>query len=151
MQAEAIGLTENSTAFTKLDVPNTRCGKTVEKVREEYRSDDDTEDLTNLPHHEQVHSTQKNVQKHIVSLSETMKLVGNLFLDDFEHLVTLDSRNCVDNSVAPTMSSLEETGKKEYRGSVKKVLLERTTSVLDTIKINSLALFQDSSVKGITK
>jgi hypothetical protein len=49
------------------------------------------------------------------------------------------------------MSSVEETGKKQYRDSVKKVLLERTTSVLDTIKITSLALFQDSPVKGITK
>ena len=74
-----------------MDVPRTRSGKTVERVREEYRSEDYIEDLTNVQHHGQGHSTQTNVQKHIASLSETMKLVGNPFLDDFEDLVTLDS------------------------------------------------------------
>ena len=62
-------------------------------------------------------------------------------------LKNLDSRNCVDKSVVHTVRSLEETGKKQYNDFVKKVLLERTTSIHDPIKRNSLALFKTSQSK----
>ena len=51
-----------------------------------------------------------------------MKQMGNPFLDDFKDLVTLDSRKCVHESVVHTVRSLEETGKKQYKDFVKKVL-----------------------------
>lgn len=37
--------------------------------------------------------------------------MGNPFLDDFEELVTLDSRNCAEKSVVDGLERLEETGK----------------------------------------
>ena len=50
-----------------------------------------------------------------------------------------------------TVRSLEETGKKQYKDFVKKVLLERTTSIHDPIKRNSLALFKTPQSKILPK
>ena len=50
-----------------------------------------------------------------------------------------------------TVRSLEETGKKQYKDFVKKVLLERTTSIHDPIKRNSLALFKTPQSKILQK
>ena len=44
------------------------------------------------------------------------------FSDDFPELVKLDSRNCIDESVANDLFILEETGIKQYQAYVKKVL-----------------------------
>ena len=50
-----------------------------------------------------------------------------------------------------TVRSLEETGKKQYKDFVKKVLLARTTSIHDPIKRNSLALFKTPQSKILPK
>ena len=92
----AVGLIENRTAFRRWMLSGPEMARLLKEFEEEYLAEDDKEDLTNLQHHEQGHSTQKKFQQHVVSLSETMKQMGNPFLDDFEELVTLDSRNCVD-------------------------------------------------------
>ena len=147
----AVGLTENPTAFRRWMLSGPEMARLLKEFQEEYHAEDDKEDLTNLQHHEQGHSTQKKFQQHVVSLFETMKQMGNPFLDDFEELVTLDSRNCVDKSVVHTVRSLEETGKKQCKDFVKKVLLERTTSIHDPIKRNSLALFKTPQSKILPK
>ena len=77
--------------------------------------------------------------------------MGNFFLDDFLELVTLDSRNCVDESVALAMYTLENTGIKQYQDYVTKVLEDRTVSIHEPIKRNSLALFKRPQVKAISK
>ena len=41
--------------------------------------------------------------------------MGNPFLDHFLELWTLDSRNCVDESVVAALHTLEETGKKQLQ------------------------------------
>ena len=87
----AVGLTENPTAFRRWMLSGPEMARLLKEFEEEYLGEDDKEDLTNLQHHEQGHSTQKKFQQHVVSLSETMKQMGNPFLDDFEELVTLDS------------------------------------------------------------
>ena len=38
----------------------------------------------------------------------------NTFFDDFPELVTLDSHNCMDESVALALYTLEDTGIKQY-------------------------------------
>ena len=134
----AVGLTENPTAFRRWMLSGPEMARLLKEFEEEYLADDDKEDLTNLQHHEQGHSTQKKFQQHVVSLSETMKQMGNPFLDDFEELVTLDSRNCVDKSVVHTVRSLEETGKKQYKDFVKKIF--SSEQLLSTIPSRELSL-----------
>jgi len=61
-------------------------------------------------------------QNQVNSLIETIKKMGNPFSDDFPELVKLDSRNCVDESVAHDLFVLEETGIKQYEAYVRKSL-----------------------------
>ena len=46
----------------------------------------------------------------VTSLFKTIERMGNLFLDNFPELVTLNSRNCVDESVALALYTLKDTG-----------------------------------------
>ena len=48
--------------------------------------------------------------------------MGNPFLDDFDELISLDSRNCMDDSVATSLRTLEETGTNQYREYIKNVV-----------------------------
>ena len=77
--------------------------------------------------------------------------MGNPFLDNFEELVTLDSRNCIDQSVITSLYSLESIGKKQYEEFVQNVLEDCTHSIHDPIKRNSLALFTKPQPKGTSK
>ena len=44
--------------------------------------------------------------------------MGNHFLDNFPELVSLANRNCVDESVAIALHSLEDIGCKQYKDFV---------------------------------
>ena len=68
--------------------------------------------------------------------------MGNPFPDNFPELVTLDSRTCMDDSVAESLCTLEETGTTQYREYVKRVLQDFTDSIHSPIKKNFLALFK---------
>ena len=65
--------------------------------------------------------------------------MGNLFLDNFPELVTLDSRNCMDESVVKALYALEDIGVKQYQEFFKSVLKDCTRSIHEQ---NSLALFK---------
>ena len=77
--------------------------------------------------------------------------MGNPFLDDFPDLVTLDSRNCADESVVAALHTLDDTGKKQYTDFVKNVLDARSHSIHDLIKRNSLALFRQPKRRVTSK
>ena len=77
--------------------------------------------------------------------------MGNPFLDDFPDLVTLDSRNCADESVVAALHTLVDTGKKQYQDFVKNVIDVRSHAIHDPIKRNSLALFKNPRHKTTSK
>ena len=77
--------------------------------------------------------------------------MGNPFLDDFPDLVTLDSRNCADESVVAALHTLVDTGKKQYQDFVKNVIDVRSHSIHDPMKRNSLALFKNPRHKTTSK
>ena len=87
----------------------------------------------------------------VTSLFKTFERMGNPFLDNFPELVTLNSRNCVDESVALALYTLEDTGIKQYQDYVTKVLEDRTISIHEPIKRNSLPLFKRPQVKAKSK
>ena len=147
----AVGLTENPDAFRRWMLTGPEKARLLKEFEEEYLPDEDKDNPKNFQHHEQGLSAQKAFQRHVVSLSETIRGMGNPFLDDFKDLVTIDSRNCTDASVVNTVNILEETGKQQYEDFVKKVLDERTHSIHDPIKRNSLALFRQPRRKTMPK
>ena len=85
---------------------------------------------------------QRCFQKQVRSLYSVFKEMGDPILDDFPELVTLDSRNCMDESVVNSLHSLEDTGEKQYQEFVKTVFEDFTRSIHNPIKRNSLALFK---------
>ena len=62
--------------------------------------------------------------------------MGNPFLDDFPELVTLDSRDCMDDAVVKAVVNLEHLGKMQYQDFVKAVIKDRRISICDPIKKN---------------
>ncbi len=64
---------------------------------------------------EQGLATHKTFQKQVNNVFETIKRMGNPFLDDFPELVTLHNCNCVAESVTLALGTLEETGIKQYQ------------------------------------
>lgn len=68
----------------------------------EYFSDNDPDNPQNFLNHEQGLSTQKTFQRQVTSLSSIIRKMGNpffSFLADFSDFVSLDSRDCADESV----------------------------------------------------
>ena len=61
--------------------------------------------------------------------------MGNPLMADFSDLVSLDSRDCADESVIAALYTLEDTGKGKYSSFVKEVLEERKRSIHEPIKL----------------
>ena len=101
--------------------------------------------MSRVSHHK------KTFQRQVDGLCDTIRRMGNPFLDDFPDLVTLDSRNCADESVVAALHTLVDTGKKQYQDFVKNVIDVRSHSIHDPIKRNSLALFKNPRHKTTSK
>lgn len=90
----------------------------------------------------QVHSTQATFQKQVINLTDTINRMGNPLLDDFQDLVNLENRNCLDESAVTDLNVLETTGKEQYKQFVTTVFEDRSQSIHEPIKKNSFALFK---------
>lgn len=77
--------------------------------------------------------------------------MSNPFLDDGTELLTLDTRNVVDESVVNTIRTIEGVGKIQFDNYYKAVITDRTKSIHEPIKKNSLALFRSPLPKAKSK
>ena len=123
----------------------------LKQFEEEYIPDEETGMPEYCQHHEQGLPMQKTFQRHVISLCDTIRRMGNAFLDDFPDLVTLDSRNCTDESVTEKMRSLEDTCNKQYNDFFKKVLDVSNYTIYDPVQRNFLALFSNPKRKATTQ
>ena len=103
-----------------------------------------------LQNHENRFAFQKLFHKQFLNLHSTIKNMGNPFLDDFAELVTLDSRNCMDDSAVNALCTLENIGANQYQAFVKSVLEECTVSIHNPIKKNSIAIFKQCRCKAMS-
>jgi len=78
----AIGLTQNPSACRRWMLSGPEMARLLKQF-EECIHGDNTEMSSNLHHHEHGLSTQKTFQQQVVSLAETIKRMGNPFLDIF--------------------------------------------------------------------
>ncbi len=146
-----IGLTENPIAFRRWMISGPELARLQKQFEVEYQQIDDPEDPRNFQNHQNGYAMRGCFQKQVRSLCSVFKEMGNPFLDDFPELVTLDSRNCMDESVVNSLCSLEDTGEKQYQEFVKTVFEDFTRSIHDPIKRNSLALFKRPQPRKSTK
>ncbi|XP_032225612.2 uncharacterized protein LOC5501401 [Nematostella vectensis] len=77
--------------------------------------------------------------------------MGNPFLDNFPELVTLDSRDCMDNEVAETIVNLDALGKSQYSSFLKDVIKDRTVAIGKSLKQNKLPLFRKQASRNKSK
>lgn len=118
---------------------------------EEYFFDNDPENPKNYQNHETGKSSQQTFQRQVIRMTNVVRTMGNPFQDDFPELVKLDTRDCVDVQVAEALRSLEDTGKKQYAEYRQKVIDDRTKSIDEPIKKNSLPLFRKPCKKQSSK
>jgi len=144
----AIGLTENPTAFRKWMVAGPEQARLIETFESASLGSRFSE---TLEHHEEGLSSQRTFKKQVVSLCNTITSVGNPFLDDCTELLALDSRNCASESVVHTVRNIENIGKAQYEKYVKEVIIDRTTSIHQSIKKNNLPLFKRPNLKETSK
>jgi hypothetical protein len=144
----AIGLTENPAAFQRWMLSGPENAARLRKFEEEYFPESDDEDLD---HHEEGFSHQKTFQRQVRNLSEATRTVGNPFLDEFPELVTIDSRNCMDQAIITSIQSIETLGEQQYKDYVKKVINDRSQPIQEPIKRNALPLFRNPQRKAKPK
>jgi hypothetical protein len=140
----AIGLMDSPSAFRRWML----AGPELSRLQREFDSDpqhNESATHTNLPHHEHGLATQTKTHRQVNCLAAAISNMGNPFLDDFDDLVTLDTRQCASPSVVAAIRTLEDVGSRQYEAYVKNVISERTHSIHAPIKKNSFALFKTDS------
>ena len=144
-----IGLTENPTALRRWMI----CGPELARCISEFECPawSDENNMQLFPHHEEGLASQLSFKKQVQSLIDTVTGFGNPFEDDCSELLILNTRACADDSVIKTVQSVETLGKAQYQQYKKEVITERTKSIHDSIKKNSLALFSSPKRKVKSK
>ncbi|VDI13834.1 Hypothetical predicted protein [Mytilus galloprovincialis] len=137
----AVGLTENPGALRRWMVAGPEMARLVNEFENVTECFVNT-NASNKLHHEQTLSFQESFRNDIVSLYDVIDDLGNPFLETSKDLLVLDSKNIVDISVVKTVNTIESLGQEQFEKYTKERLVDRTTSVFDTIKRNKLPLFQ---------
>ncbi|XP_048577134.1 uncharacterized protein LOC5514185 [Nematostella vectensis] len=146
----AVGLTENPTAFRRWMLSGPETTRLLQQFEGQYLDDTDSEtgDRTN---HETGLSSQKTFKIQVNNLIDVIRKMGNPFLDNFPELVTLDSRDCMDNEVAETIVNLDALGKSQYSSFLKDVIKDRTVAIGKSLKQNKLPLFRKQASRNKSK
>ena len=117
----------------------------------EYLPVNDLDDPKYFQNHQSGYAAQKSFHKQVHSLYSMIKNMRNPFMDDFSEFVTLDNRNCMDESAVTVLHTLEDIGTKQYQECIKCVLEECSISIHDPIKKNLLYIFKQSHIKATSK
>ena len=87
----------------------------------------------------------------MLDLVQAVNEFGNPFQEDSPELLTLDTRNVMDESVIETVCTVESLGKKQYDKYCESVILKCERSIHETISKNNLALFKRPKPKAKSK
>ncbi len=133
----AVGLTENPSAFRKWMI----AGPEQARLLQEFENEFIPEVVNQQKHHEEGFSSQKTFKEQAKNLIQSINEMGNPFLDETDELLALDTRNVINESVVNTVRTVEALGKQKYEAYTESVK-DRTSSIHDPIKKNSLPLFR---------
>ena len=143
----AVGLTENPMAFRRWMVAGPEQARLIQEFENQYLDLDDTD----LEPRGQGFSNQESFFDQVTSLRTTFHEFGNPFLHDGPELVCLDTSNCASDEAVKSIQNLEHIGKEQYNQYVKDVITDRSVSIHQPIKRNSVSLFKASSHKSISR
>ncbi len=139
-----IGLTVNPAALQRWLI----CGPELARCISEFESEIEHASYSSSQlHHEEGLTAQTNFKQQVNSLVDVISTFGNPFEDGCPELVVLNTRACANDSVAETVKRVKDLGREQYLKYKNEVLINRTGSIHDTIKRNSLALFRSPEPK----
>ena len=135
-----VGLTENQVALKRWIIAGPEKARLITEFERTYLPD--VEPDSNDKHHEEGISTQESFKMKTKKFVQTITGHGNPFLVTGSALLVLNTRDCVDDSIALSYRNLEELGSKQYMHYKNDVFDARTKSIHDPIKKNKLPLFK---------
>lgn len=89
--------------------------------------------------------------KQVQAMTNTLEEMGNPFLEEYEDLLVLGTRDIADPKVANTIRNIEQIGKNQYQEYIRDRLDNRTKPLSDPIKQNKLHLFSRQESKVVAK
>lgn len=95
-------------------------------------------DQEDYSYHEEGLATQESFRKYTVSLINSIKSIGNPFLDIGPELLNIDSHDVLPDDVVETVWTIENLRKQQYNDYMESVLVKGTKSVHEAIKRSSL-------------
>lgn len=137
-----VGLTDNPSAFRKWMIAGPEQARLLKEFEKKFMSN---------VHHEEGFCTQKTFHEQAKNLVQAISEMGNPFLDATPELLVLDTRNITDESVVTTVRSVEALGKEQYEAYHESVIKDRSLSIHESIKRNSLSLFRHPTPKNKSK
>ena len=102
----AIGFTENPSAFRKWVIAGPEQAQVIVEFEKQYLREIQDIHL----HHEEGLAAQKTFKRQVLDLVQAVNEFGNPFLEDSPELLTLDTRNVMDESVIETVCTVQSLG-----------------------------------------
>ncbi|CAC5423003.1 unnamed protein product [Mytilus coruscus] len=137
----AIGLTESPVALRRWMIAGPEMARLVQEFEISTDPEHETESDELESHHEDTTSTQLAFHRDVTALVEVIDEMDNPFLEDSKDLLVLDTKDIASESVIETVRNIKQIGKEQYTSFIKERLEEKTVSIYEPIKRNSLALF----------
>ena len=102
-------------------------------------------------HQDQTANVQNAFRKYICSLDTVIEELANLFEEESEDLLVLDSKDIADPSAVEAVKKAQKIGQQQFQTFTKECLVERTKPIADTVHRNRLKLFVGSRTKTASK
>jgi hypothetical protein len=148
----AVGLTENPTAFRRWMVGGPEFARLMKEFEDQNLNNSDSDIcITSVKHHDQGLSTQQAFQAQVIRLAGAISTLGNPFEGKCSELVNIETGDCASEEVIKSLKTIQDVGQEQYDKYVKSVTEDRTSSIHDTIKKNSLPLFKRQVPKARSK
>ena len=144
----AIGLTENMFELLRWMVAGPEIASLIlefEASQEFIKADRDQE--PNKLHHEQAIGVQAKFSKQVSELCRVIGAMGNLFCEDSNDVLVLDTGNIVDKKVALTVKTIQQKGQEQFQRFVQHRLDTKYVSLFAPVKKNNLPRFSCPPLK----
>ena len=137
-----IGIFDNPTALLKWAI----WGPVISEILKE-------EEDGNLPqlHHEDTASFERDFRKDRDSLIASILEYGNPFKEEEQNLVHITSRHVLDDVATKSVKDVKRIGEDQYTAFVNERLINRRTSLYDTLKRNDMSLFRQKHLLKMSK
>ena len=139
---EVIGILDNPTALLKWAI----CRPVIVEILKE-EEDGNLHEL----HHEDTASFEKDFSKDRDSLIASILEYGNPFEEEEQNLVHITSRHVLDDVATKSVKDVNRIGEDQYTAFVNERLINRRTSLYDTLKRNDLSLFRQKHLLNMSK